>query len=220
MELGQLQLPWGFLVFSWSLVLAALVAALLRAPWQLLNGVRAHVFLGFCVSLLLLWSMRAPVNQALTFHLLGTTALTLVCGWALAVLGSALALLGVWAYQPGQWEAFALNLLLVGILPVLLSQLSLVLAFRYLPKNFFIYVLLNGFLTAGLAGLVSGYLATAALVTWGDFTFIELDETFLPFFPLMFLPEAFLNGWIITILVVNRPHWVYSFSDRFYINGK
>ncbi|MEE9357368.1 MAG: hypothetical protein V3U62_03405 [Sedimenticolaceae bacterium] len=24
-----------------------------------------------------------------------------------------------------------------------------------------------------------------------------------------FMPEAFLNGWIVTILVLFRPHWVY-----------
>jgi uncharacterized membrane protein len=36
----------------------------------------------------------------------------------------------------------------------------------------------------------------------------------------MFLPEAFLNGWAMVVLVVFRPHWVYSFSDEQYLKGK
>ena len=42
----------------------------------------------------------------------------------------------------------------------------------------------------------------------------------LPFFPLMFFPEGFINGWLMTVLVAFRPHWVYSFADEDYINGK
>jgi hypothetical protein len=33
-------------------------------------------------------------------------------------------------------------------------------------------------------------------------------------------PEAMLNGWIMAILVVFRPEWVYSFSDEQYLKGK
>ncbi len=220
MELGLLGLPDWIAIGLWSGYLGVLLLALRYAPWRLLNGVRAHVFLGFCVSLVLLWSMRAQVNDSLHFHLLGVTALTLVCGWALAVIGSSLSLLGVWLNQQGDWSAFAVNALLTGVVPVLCSQGVLRLVRHYLPKNFFIYVLVNGFFTGGLVALLSGYLAAILLAWWGGFTFSRLDETFLPFFPMMFLPEAFLNGWIITVLVVNRPHWVYSFSDEQYINGK
>ena len=58
------------------------------------------------------------------------------------------------------------------------------------------------------------------LILSGAYTFAELDQTFLPFFPLMFLPEAFLNGWIMAVLVAFRPEWVYSFSDEQYLKGK
>ena len=60
----------------------------------------------------------------------------------------------------------------------------------------------------------------ATLVAQGGHTFGELNQTLIPFFPLMFLPEAFLNGWIITILVLYKPTWVSSFSDRHYLEGK
>jgi uncharacterized membrane protein len=58
------------------------------------------------------------------------------------------------------------------------------------------------------------------LVWSGAYTYAELDQTFLPFFPLMFLPEAMLNGWILAAMVVFRPEWVGSFSDEQYLKGK
>jgi uncharacterized membrane protein len=81
-------------------------------------------------------------------------------------------------------------------------------------------VLVNGFLTAGVAGLAMGYMAAWLLAGTGAYSMAELSRTVLPYFPLMFLPEAMLNGWIMVILVAFRPHWVYSFSDREYIQGK
>jgi uncharacterized membrane protein len=89
-----------------------------------------------------------------------------------------------------------------------------------LPKQFFIYVLVNGFLTAGLAGLITGYLASGLLAWSGAYELGNLRHSLLPYFPLMFLPEAMLNGWIITALVVMRPEWVDSFSDKLYLYGK
>ena len=109
---------------------------------------------------------------------------------------------------------------MAGVVPITLTQIMLILIRWYLPKQFFVYVLVNGFLTAGFVGVVCGYLVTLMLVLSGAYSFVELDQTVLPFFPLMFLPEAFLNGWAMAVLVVFRPHWVYSFSDEQYLKGK
>ncbi|PLY13030.1 MAG: molecular chaperone DnaJ [Sedimenticola sp.] len=210
-------------VLGWITGLYTLVLfnAIRLAPWRrLMQGHLLHVFLGSCVALVLLWSVKAQVNSGLTFHLLGVTALTLMCGWSLGVIGSGIALLGVTINSGSGWEMFGLNAIILGVMPVTLSQVILVLVRSLLPKNFFIYVLINGFLTAGFVGLVSGYLAVGLLVLSGAFSMFQLEETFMPFFPLMFMPEAFLNGWIMTVMVVYRPHWVYSFSDELYIKGK
>ena len=179
-----------------------------------------NVFLGATVVLLLLWHMSAQVQPGLSYHLLGLTAVTLIFGWSFAVIAASLALLGVHINGGLGWEGFALNALLSGILPITLTQVMLILIRWYLPKQFFVYVLVNGFLTAGLVGVAMGYMAAWLLVGSGAYTFAELSQTVLPFFPLMFLPEAMLNGWIMVILVAFRPEWVYSFSDEQYIKGK
>jgi len=203
------------------LYVLCVVAALRMAPWaKLRDPQQLHVFLGTVVVLLLLWHLRAGVQPGLSFHLLGLTAVTLMFGWSFAVIASSLALLGV-AWNTGNgWDVFGVNAMVGGVVPVTLTQVLLVLIRWYLPKQFFVYVMVNGFLTAGLVGVVSGYLAAGLLVLSGAYSFAQLGQTVFPFFPLMFMPEAFLNGWITVVLVAFRPEWVYSFSDEQYLKGK
>ncbi len=200
---------------------AALFYALRRVPWvRLRSGEQLHVFLGACVFLALLWSMRVEVTPGLEFHFLGVTSLTLMFGWSLGVIGSSLALLAVTLNGAAGWQDFVLSACTVILLPVTLTQVLLVLVRSLLPKHFFVYVLVNAFLTAGLVALASGYVATGLLVFGEAYSWGELGATLLPFFPLMFFPEAMLNGWIITILVACRPQWVGSFDDELYLRGK
>ncbi len=210
--------------FVWlfgSLYALALFTALRMAPWRRLReSEQLHVFLGTVVCLILLWHVRATVNPGLAFHFLGVTVVTLMFGWSLGIIATTLALAGVTVNTGGGWDTFVLNAVTTGVLPVTLTQVLLVLIRHFLPRNFFIYVLVNGFFTAGLVGAVSGYLVIWMLVWSSAYTYAELDLTLLPFFPLMFLPEAILNGWITVIMVAFRPNWVGSFSDEQYIKGK
>jgi uncharacterized membrane protein len=141
-------------------------------------------------------------------------------GWSFAIIGASIALVGVNLNAGQGWDGFVLNVMTLGVVPITLTQVSLLLARAYLPCNFFVYVLVNAFLTAGFAALASGYLASGLLLFSGSFNLLELKQNFLPFFPLMFLPEAIVNGWIMTILVLYRPNWVSSFNDELYLKGK
>ena len=221
MELGAFLFPEGWWWWQGLVLLGIFAVAIRWAPWaRLAQPEQMHVFMGSCVVLMLLWHLQAKVHPGLSFHLLGTTALTLMFGWCLGILGTGLALLGVCLNKGVGVEGFVINALLNGVMPVTLTYLAHRAIQRYLPRHFFIYVLVNGFLTAGLVGVVTGYAAVALLVGAGAYPYQLLQETFVPFFPLMFLPEAMLNGWILTILVAVRPHWVGSFSDELYLKGK
>lgn len=203
-----------------ALYALALLYALRLAPWRLLRGERLHVFLGACVVLTLLWSLRIEAMAGVHFHFLGVTSTTLTFGWSLAVIASSLALLGVILNGGAQWNDFVLNALVAGVLPITLTQVVLVLVRSLLPRNFFIYVLVNGFLTGALGASAAAYVAVGLLVAAGAHGLPALSEVLLPFFPLMFLPEGFINGWLMTVLVAFRPQWVYSFADEHYIHGK
>lgn len=206
---------------SLLLYLACLGLALWLAPWRgLLRARLTHVFFGAAVVLMLLWQMDAQVQPGLSYHLLGLTAVTLIFGWAFAILAASLALVGIHLNGGMAWDGLALNALVSGVLPISLTLVLLILVRALLPKQFFVYVLVNAFLAGGVVGVVMGYTAAALFVLSGASTFAELHRTVLPFFPMMFLPEAMLNGWIMVILVAFRPEWVYSFSDEQYIKGK
>ena len=214
--LSSLAVWSSVLLYAWILFLAWRLA-----PWRKLQEAeQLHVFLGSTLILILLWQLRVEVQPGLSFHLLGLTVVTLMLGWSLTVLAAGLALAVVEFHTTGHWESFALNALLGGVIPITLTQMLLILIRWYLPKHFFVFILVNGFLTGGFVGILTGYLAAGLLVAGRVSTFAELDQTFFPFFPLMFLPEATLNGWILVILVVFRPQWVYSFSDEQYLKGK
>ncbi len=199
----------------------ALAYALRLAPWRHFHAAGLiHVFLGSVLVLVLLWHGQVLVKPGLSFHLLGLTTLTLMFGWSLAVIGASLALLGVCLNTGTGWESFAVNAFIGGVVPISLTQVLLILIRAYLPRHFFVYVLVNGFLTAGFVGIATGYLVTGLLVAVGAYSFAQLDQSFLPFFPLMFLPEAIVNGWVMAVLVAFRPQWVYSFRDEEYLHGK
>ena len=211
------QLLWGFgIVYG-----IALYFAVRLAYWpRLRDAEQLHVFLGTCVALILLWQVRAQVDPLWAFHLLGVTTVTLMFGWSFAIIASGLALLATTFNGDQGWSGLLINGITLGVLPITLTQAILVLVRSLLPRNFFVYVLVNGFLTAGFVALVCGYLAIGLLLASGSRSMPELEYNFIPYFPLMFLPEAILNGWITTILVLYRPHWVVSFSDDLYLKGK
>ncbi|MES9970368.1 MAG: energy-coupling factor ABC transporter permease [Candidatus Thiodiazotropha sp.] len=204
-----------------GLYAVVLLYALRMAPWgRLARKGQLHVFLGAIVALIVLWHIRAQLQPGISFHLLGVTAITLMFGWSMAIIMASLALLAVCVNAGIGWQGYVVSFMTVALVPITLSQISLVLIRSWLPRQFFVYVLGNGFFTAWVVGYASGYLAMQLLVLSGAYTMAELQVTVMPFFPLMFFPEALVNGWVITLMVVFCPTWVYSFSDEQYIHGK
>jgi uncharacterized membrane protein len=45
-----------------------------------------------------------------------------------------------------------------------------------------------------------------------------LLDDYLPYYFLLGFAEAWLNGALITLMVVYAPHWVGSFDDRHYLS--
>jgi len=221
MELSGELFSSTFRLLSALLYAALLLLAVRLAHWRwVLEREWLHVFLGSCVVLILLWHIRAQVDPAWSFHLLGITSVTLMFGWSFAIIAGSITEFAVSLNSTQNWEGFALNAFLLTLVPATLTQVILVLVRSLLPKNFFIFVLINAFFTAGLVAMISGFLAAGLLFYSGVHDWEYLRLNFIPFFPLMFLPEAVINGWIVTVLVLYRPRWVVSFSDELYLKGK
>lgn len=211
--------PW-----RWSLGLAALVVlawAVRRAPWsRLADSHQLHVFLGACVTVLVLWNMRAGVLPGLEFHILGVTALTLMFGPALTLIAVALVLVGTALNGSLAWGALGAGFWTLGVVPVVTTAALLRLAQCVLPANYFVYVFVNAFFAAGLGSVFANLSLAAIMLAGGVYDTAQLGYLFLPYIPMMFFGEAFLNGILLAIFVAYRPAWVASFSDAFYLYGR
>lgn len=215
---GLVGTPW--LLLGYLLYLPLLLAALVRAPWWRLRDAEGqHLLLGATVIALLLWSIRAGVTPGLNFHLLGASLLTLMLGWEFAFIVLSLALLGITAYGQAGWGPYALNALVSVAVPVLASYRIFLVVDRRFP-NFFAYVLICGFFGSGIALAAGG--AGSVLLLWasGAYTLDYLMDNYVVYLPLLMFPEGFLNGGLAAILVGFKPHWVRTFRDERYINGK
>ncbi len=222
-----MNIPFGvlndaFFWLTWLLTVPLLLLSLWRAPWhKVLNDWTAQaVFAGAVLIVLGLWSVKASIGPGLSFHFLGATLLTLMFGWQFAFIALALVLALVTYTGGAGWDAFAANWLTMAVVPVLVTWWALLAAYRWLPRNFFVYVFLNAFIVGAFAMLAS-ILALSAVLVWGEIiSWSKLSYQFLPLLPMMMGPEAFVNGFLMTILVMNKVEWVSTFTDEQYLHGK
>jgi uncharacterized membrane protein len=222
MNLPDGLLPASLLwLFNLALLLLLGVAAW-RAPWRLFLAVgsRQHLFLAACLLLVLLWGMRAEVGPGLSIHFLGMAAFSLMFGWPLALLGGAIVMAGYTFLGQAGWTAFGVNTLITAAIPAMVAHAALVFSRRHMAPNFFVYIFIPGFFGAALGVLVSVLLGAALLVLAGVYDAVHLWHDYLPYLPLVMLPEAVLNGMILTALVVIKPDWVATFDDEIYIRNR
>ncbi|MEW6446457.1 MAG: energy-coupling factor ABC transporter permease [Pseudomonadota bacterium] len=209
---------WGFN----AVWLILLIHAIRRAPWALFLsvGARQHLFIASCVLLVLLWSMRADVGPGLSIHFFGMAAFTLMFGWPLALIGGSIVMAGYTLLGMAGWSALGLNTLMTAAAPALAAHAMLVLSRRTMAPNFFVYIFVPGFFGAALGVLVSVLLGAFVLVQGGVYDAAHLWHDYLPYLPLIMLPEAVINGMVLTALVAIKPDWVATFDDEVYIRNK
>lgn len=202
---------------AWPLVAAVLVYAAWGAPWRCLkNRLALHLLLGTSLAMLLLWRVQAESVPGMELHFLGVTAATLLLGWRFALLAVSGVVLGLALNGNVPWTTSALQVLILGLIPILLTHGLLHAARRHLPPNLFVYALLNGFVGAGLA-VAGAILALVAALAMGNGPGWErLATEYVAFLPLMMLPEGMLNGFAVVVLAVNRPTWLATFDVRRY----
>lgn len=221
-----MNIPSSLLPETWLwaalLLYGGLLAIAIRlAPWARLGEeVQRHVYLGSCVALMLLWTIKTPILPGIEYHYLGATLLTLMFGWPLAVLGMSVVLAGALLAGGTDWAAYPVNALLMGVVPVAVTHATLRAAERYLPANFFIYVFVVAYWGAALAAAAAVLAASAVLWLADAYTPGQLGEKYSPLLVLLTVPEAFITGMLVTLMVVYRPSWVDSFDDNRYLKGK
>jgi uncharacterized membrane protein len=198
-----------------------LVAALRSAPWHRLSEPeQLHVFMGTCVLLMVVWSLRAGIVPGMTMHFLGLTVLTLMFGWQLALIGASLILFGANLFAGIDWTVFAINALLSAVVPVLTSYAVYRIVERALPNHFFIYVYLCACGGGAIAVSANALAVVSILALTGVYPMSEIVHDYVIYMPLLVFPEAVLNGMLVTLLACFKPQWLWTFDDQRYLHNK
>lgn len=199
-----------------------LVRAMKSAKWRELldNNLRFNALVGLLLATTLFWQLNAGIRPGFNFHLIGATVFVLMFGWEIALIALSLVMLGTWLYKGMDPTALGLNGLLMLTVPVLISEWLLRLSQRYLPKNFFMFVLLNGFFCGGFAIAMMMIATTLVLLALSHYSWGEIQYHYLIPAPILIFTEAFATGAVITGFTVAQPEAVKNFSVKDYLTGK
>ncbi len=207
---------------QWFLTLALFLLILVQAArsvrWQALRSDNAlqHSFFGAAVALGFIWQLRAGIYPGLAIHIFGITAITLMLGWALAVFAGLLALVitVITGREPAMM--FAANGLVTVMIPALVTYGIVLWERRRNFSNFFAYIFFCGFFGAGISVAVAGLVMCLMLWTSGVYEFSELVHNYLRYLPLFMIPEGFVNGTVVTGLMVFHPDRLKTLDQRRY----
>ena len=179
-----------------------------------------NIFMAVCVGLMVLWFMKAGIRAGMEYHFLGATLLTLMFGWQLAILGVLIEVVVLVLMDHIQWQVLAVNVILMGVIPVAITSFILSLVERIKNNHFIIYFFVGAFANAAITVAITVYIASLFMVAGGAYTYDYITYEYTPYIFLMIYPEAFLTGLVIIIMIVNFPQWVRSFDDDKYPFGR
>ncbi len=220
MDLLAVALPRAWNLAGWMCLLATLAWATRAAPWpRFAETAQVHVWFGGIFCLVALWSLQATVGAGFTFHLLGVAAFALMVGAPLALLGGMLAVAALVAVHGGHWGNAGITFMTMVVLPVVVVTGVLRLSQRFLPPNFFVYVFIGTFFGAWLAYGAAALVALTILAAIAE-PGTQIFGEYAPYFIYLGFGDATLTGMVLTLAVVYRPHWVSTFDDRRYLDGR
>ncbi|MBM7061506.1 energy-coupling factor ABC transporter permease [Pseudomonas sp. UL073] len=209
------------MVVGWCLYVPVVLWAVWRAPWLELfsDRRRQHLLFGTMLALFVLWLVRRDFMSGLSYHFIGMTAVTLLLDWPLAVLAGAVAQYGLLLLGRQDLAALGLNGVLLVLLPVLIAEVCALQVERRQPRNLFVYIFGCGFFPAALTALCCLLLALGVLWLDGRFPMPPWLDEFAGYLWLIMFPEAFINGMLISALVVFQPEWLETFNRTRYLQA-
>lgn len=207
---------------AWLVYLGSIVFVLKRVSFAdfAKSKKTQHLVLGASICVFGLWLFRVGVTPGLDVHFLWLTAMTLLLGLRWALLSGFITLLVSTLAGYDSWSMFGVNGLLGITAPILISYLIYNFSFHKLPRHFFIYV----FFCAFFAGAA---MIALKMLLLGGYYFLDdvyqtdiIVDTYLMLIPLLLFSEGMLNGMTMTLLIIYKPTWVYTFYDKYYLKGK
>ncbi len=215
--MGPQRIPPELAFLGWA-IFAALGALALRAARRgafLPQPIQQHAWLAGIVALGALWSL--PVHAgAVQFAMIGVSLYALLFGYARALLGAAVAAIGLTVFTQGAWAGLGLQGLAAIALPAALAAALQRLIAARLPHHPFVFILGNGlFVTLIASGCaqvatigLQVALAPGAVPNGGELVGYAL---------LLAWGEALASGMIFSALVIFRPQIVMTYAQDDYL---
>lgn len=201
--------------------LGLMLHAIWRAPWLELfsDSRRQHLLFGTILALFLLWLVRRDFVSGLSFHFIGMTAVTLLLDWPLAMLAGLAAQVGLLLLGRQDLAALGVNGLLLVAIPVSITEGCALLVERAQPRNLFVYIFCSGFFPAALSALACLLAGFGVLWMDGRYEMPPWLLDYLGYLWLVMFPEAFINGAVVSGLVVYCPEWLETFNRSRYLQA-
>lgn len=217
---NEINLLSSLQLLSTILFIGGLGFVLRHCPIDVLlkQGKAQHLIFGCAASVFVLWLFRAGIYDGLSVHFLWLPALMLTLGLRWSIMCAAIALLGVTIAGKETWEMIGVNGMLGVMVPLVVSYFIFMLVFHKLPRHLFVYIFVCAFLPGAVIIALKMALLTGYYVLDGIYTWRVAYDNYLILTPLMLFPEAMLNGMTITLLIIYKPDWVYTFHDKFYLD--
>lgn len=176
-----------------------------------------HIVFGCTVSLTLLWMFQTGIENNPSVHFLWLAALPLVLGFRWAIMSAAVSLTFLTALGIEPLAMFGVNFLLGCLAPIALTYGIYSFAFHKLPKNVFIYIFLCAFIPGALTIGVKMLLLGSYFYLDGIYSWQAIVDNYLVLSTLLLFPEGMFNGMTITLLIIYKPHWVYTYYEKYYL---
>lgn len=207
--------------FSWlsnGISLVLVLQVLMRTFQQ--GFPRFNQWLWSIFFLSLVWFMRASLDSGINIHLSGAMLMALMFGWRMGFLAMCMVNIATCLFNDALFINLGVSIVLNALLPITLSYFIFLLLEAKLPRHFFIYIYGSAFFGSWVMSAITGFVIAMILTVFGAFEWSMLVDNYLPFHFLLGFSEAFLTAGLITVFVVYRPSWVFSFRDKRYLEGK
>ena len=213
-------LPLWVAVGGWIAAVALLALALWKNPFRRLQEpVLQHVWLAIIVAVSVLWATNAWLEDGTVIHLLGATLVVTLFDWGLALIAMAIVTGLAALVFDAPWQGIALTFLVFGAVPVGVSTLLQRASIAWLPRNLFMFIFGQGFVSPAIAVTVASAvaLATHIALAGGSMSVIPAGYVFSVF--LLASGESWFTGMSTALIAVYRPAWVTTYDVRRYRLG-
>ncbi|MFO1468872.1 MAG: hypothetical protein U1F35_20890 [Steroidobacteraceae bacterium] len=196
------------------------VLALWRAPWRSwLEGHRdrQNVWgLSLLLTALITW-MRIDAAPGLSLQLLIVPSMTLMHGWALALIANGIAIaIACLFHGHAEWTNWPNYFLFDVALPAgFITLLHRVLTQR-LPRHFVVYFFGTVFAGSILSFLLSGAARLALLAALDALPGGMVLRDYAVLLVMLGFAQGTINGMVMSTAVMFRPEWVRSFDPKVY----